>query len=122
MDKDGKIKFSQGELRRLSRKSTKIYLKNVMKKLYSTDWEASLEKLLSGDRQTFDFCARCLGENLDFFPLLHTLCLITHQRFDLEDEDRAKAADAWVCWYNENKNRLIWDLKGEFWTVSKSRN
>ena len=119
MNKSGKIKFSQGELRRLSRKSTKIYLKNVMKKLFSTDWEASLEKLLSGDRETLNFCADCLNENLDFFPLLHTLCLITHQRFDLDETDRTKAADSWVCWYKENKDRLTWDAKGETWVIQK---
>ncbi len=117
MAKSGKIKYTESEIRRLSGTSTKVYFRNVMQKLFRERWEDHLKKLLGGDRETLDLCAAHLTKNLDFFPLLHTLCLVTGQRFDLNEKDRSRAADLWVCWYNEGRDRLEWNAKEEHWQV-----
>ncbi len=101
----------------MSGSSTRVYLRNVMQRVFPGKWSDHLRKLMSGDRATLDLCARHLEKNLDYFPLLHTLCLVTGRRFDLAPGDRFKAADAWVCWYDENKDRLAWDEKEERWTA-----
>jgi hypothetical protein len=110
-----KIRVTDTELRRLERSNTKVYLSGVMQKLFRSKWEEHLKKLLTGDRATLDLCAQQLSQNLDFFPLLHTLCLITGKRYDLDAKDHVKAADQWVCWFGENKDRLAWDGDHEIW-------
>jgi len=115
MAKKDRIRISDTEAQRLKGASTKVYFRNVMKKLFPDRWEEHLDKLLSGDRGTLDSCAEQLTKNLDFFPLLHTLCLVTGQRFDLQEKDRARAADAWLCWFEENRDRLQWDPAQELW-------
>jgi len=115
MARKERIRITDTEAQRLKGASTKVYFRSVMRKLFPDGWEERLNKLLSGDRETLDACAGQLTRNLDFFPLLHTLCLITGQRFDLQEKDRAKAADAWLCWYEENRERLSWDPRQELW-------
>ncbi len=115
MSRGDRIRISDSEVKRLKEASTKVYFRSVMRKLFADQWEEHLGKLLAGDRQTLDACAAHLTKNLDFFPLLHTLCLITGRRFDLDEKDRAKAADAWLCWYEENRDRLVWDAQQEIW-------
>lgn len=117
MEKDGKIKFTESELKRMSGAPTKVYLRKTMTKLFRNRWEEHLTKLLSGDRETLDLCAQHLKGNLDFFPLLHTLCLVTGQQFDLKDKNHVRAADSWMCWFDENKERLAWNLELEHWEV-----
>lgn len=97
--------------------STRIYMENVMQKVFRRDVEGRLAKLLAGDRETLDHCAGFLAKNLDYFQLLHTLCLVTGTRFDLESPDPTKAADAWVCWWQENHDKLEWDSGAERWKV-----
>lgn len=116
-EKHPKIKYSETEFRKLGGKSTNVYLKSVMQKLFRDKWSTHLDKLLSGDRATLDLCAENLSHNLDFFPLLHTLCLVTGQRFDLNEKDHAKAADAWICWYEDNRQRLAWNRDDGVWRV-----
>lgn len=118
MRKTEKLRMSPTEMRRLHRVSTKVYLKSVMQKVFRDRWEESLKKLLTGDRPTLDFCARQLNKNLDFFPLLHTLCLVTGQKFDLGAEDPAHAADAWLCWFEGNRERLEWNIEEELWKAN----
>ncbi len=115
MARKDRIRITETEAKRLKGASTKVYLRDVMRKVFPDRWEEHLNSLLSGDRETLDFCARQLTKSLDFFPLLHTLCLVTGQRFDLQEKDRAKAADAWLCWYEENRDRLSWDPRQELW-------
>lgn len=119
MPQKGKIKFTKTELRSLKGKETRVYLEEVMKKLFVERWEKNLKKLLTGDAETLDYCASQLKSNLDFFPLLHTLCLITGRRDDLEHKEAAKAADAWVTWFQENRSRLQWDKSLELWKVQE---
>ncbi|GEM_PF-7064098 len=97
--------------------NTRIYMENVMQRVFRRNVPDHLAKLLSGDRETLEKCAEFLSKNLDFHQLLHTLCLITGQRFDLEERDQAKAADAWVCWWQENKERLAWSAENERWAI-----
>lgn len=97
--------------------NTRVYMENVMQKVFRRNTQEQLQKLLAGDRETFLKCAEFLSKNLDYHPLLHTLCLITGKRFDLEEKDPAKAADLWVCWWQENQERLAWDPESERWTV-----
>ncbi len=113
--KETKIKFSDEEFKKLSGQPTKVYLKTVMQKLFRDKWSVHLDKLLGGDRATLDACADQLARNMDFFPLLHTLCLVTGQKFDLDERDHAKAADAWLCWYDENRQRLSWNADDGVW-------
>ncbi len=116
MKRDDRIRITDTEARRLRGASTKVYFRSVIQKIFpKPQREEHLEKLLGGDRETLDACARHLSKNLDFFPLLHTLCLVTGQRFDLQVKDPAKAADAWLCWFGENRDRLVWDPKQELW-------
>jgi len=96
-------------------RSTRVYMENVMQKVFHRNVDDHLSKLLAGDRETFDRCAAFLAKNLDYFQLLHTLCLVTGTRFDLEKSDPIKAADAWVCWWQENKDRIVWDAEAERW-------
>ena len=117
MSKSEKLKYTETELQRLRESSTRVYLKNVMEKLFREKWEEHLTKLLAGDRRTLDLCARYLAKNLDFFPLLHTLCLVTSQRFDMTEKERTKAADSWMCWYNQNKDQLVWNIEYERWEM-----
>jgi hypothetical protein len=117
MTRKNRIRLTDTEARRLSGASTKVYFRSVMRKLFPDQWEEHLQKLLSGDRATLDFCAEQLTKNLDFFPLLHTLCLVTGRRYDLQAMDRARAADAWLCWYDENRDRLVWDKEQEIWQI-----
>lgn len=117
MGKEGKIKVTETDLRRFKGVSTKVYLKNVMLKLFRSRWEDHLRKLLGGDRATLDLCASSLSANLDFFPLLHTLCLITGRRFDLDEKDPLHAADKWICWFETNKSLLAWNVGEEIWQV-----
>ena len=118
MTSKGKIKFSQTEMRSLKGKETKVYLKSVMEKVFRARWEKHYKGLLNGDRETLDLCARHLTENLDLFPLLHTLCLITGQKFDLEEKEPAKAADQWLVWFQEQKKSLNWDKEDGLWRES----
>lgn len=114
-----KIRFSRTERISLKDKETKVYLKSVMEKLFRERWEKHLKGLLGGDDETLALCAKHLAGNLDMFPLLHTLCLVTGRKFDLEEEDPAKAADKWLMWYEENKSRLEWDSERGEWKVPK---
>lgn len=114
---EDRIRITDTEARRLREASTKVYFRDVMRKLFQDRWEEGLERLLSGDRRTLELCAERLAKNLDFFPLLHTLCLVTGQRFDLQEKDRTRAADAWICWYQEHRDRLFWDPEREVWRV-----
>jgi hypothetical protein len=118
-NKDTKLKFSEEDARKLSGQNTKVYLKSVMQKLFRDKWAGNLDKLLSGDRATLDTCAAHLSKNLDFFPLLHTLCLVSGQKHDLNEKDHTKAADGWLCWYADNKTQLAWDTDLEHWIVKK---
>ena len=102
---------------RLKGKETGVYLGEVMKKVFSERWEEHLKKLLGGDPETLDYCAQRLKQNLDFYPLVHTLCLVTGQKFDLEEKDKLKAADKWLEWYGENKESLAWSKDTEVWRV-----
>ncbi|MBI2932850.1 MAG: hypothetical protein HYY16_14480 [Planctomycetes bacterium] len=115
--KHPKIKFSETEIRRLSGKTTNMYFRSVMQKVFREKWSHHLERLLSGDIATLDLCAENLSHNLDFFPLLHTVCLVTGQKFDLDEKDHAKAADAWLCWYEEHRGRLGWNVEMGAWQV-----
>ena len=117
MTSQGKINFSPTEMRSLKAKETKVYLKSVMEKLFRTKWEKHYKGLLAGNRETLDLCASHLNKNLDLFPLLHTLCLITGQKFDLEEKDPAKAADLFLVWFEENKGKLKWDKEWGSWKV-----
>lgn len=117
--KETKIRFSQEEFKKLSGAPTKVYLKSVMQKLFKDKWSASLDKLLGGDRDTLDACGKMLSRNLDFFPLLHTLCLVTGQKFDLNEKDHAKAADAWLCWFADHRDDLQWDAEDQVWRAPK---
>jgi hypothetical protein len=119
MTEKQKIKYSEDEFKKLSMKSTHLYFKSVMQKIFREKWSQYLEKLLSGDRATLDTCAAHLSKNLDFFPLLHTLCLVSGQKHDLNEKDHTKAADAWLCWYADNKGQLEWDTELEHWIVKK---
>ena len=119
MTEKGKIKFTKTELRSLKGKETRVYLQSVMKKLFQERWEDSYKKLLAGDRDTLDYCASQLKINLDYFPLLHTLCLITARRDDLEEKEPVKAADSWITWYSENKGSLVWDKPMGLWKVGE---
>ena len=98
--------------------STGVYLANVMQKVFRKNVPDHLAKLLSGDRETLDRCAEFLAKNLDYQQLLHTVCLITGKKFDLEHKDPVRGADAWVCWWGENKDRLVWNVEQERWSVS----
>ncbi len=118
-EKMPKIKFSETEFKKLSAKSTNIYFKSVMQKLFRDQWSQHLDKLLTGDRTTLELCARQLAVNLDFFPLLHTLCLVTGQKFDLDQKDHVKAADAWLCWFDESRPRLAWNTDDGVWRVAR---
>lgn len=113
--KPQKITYSEEEFRKLSGKSTHMYFKSVMQKVFRDKWSQYLDKLLSGDRPTLDLCAENLSHNLDFFPLLHTLCLITGQKFDLQEKDHTKAADGWLCWFEERREALAWDTAEGVW-------
>lgn len=115
--KETRIRYTESEIKKLSGQPTKVYLKTVMQKLFKDKWASNLEKLLAGDRATLETCAQHLAQHLDFFPLLHTLCLITGQKFDLSEKDHAKAADAWLVWFAENKSRITWDDEKELWAV-----
>ncbi len=117
--KETKLRFSDEEFRKLSGQPTKVYLKTVMQKLFKDKWSAHLDKLLSGDRPTLDACAEQLTRNLDFFPLLHTLCLVTAQKFDLNEKDHVKAADAWLCWFSDRKADLVWNEEDQVWRAEK---
>lgn len=114
-----KIKFSETEKQSLKGKETGVYLASVMQKVFRTDWEKHLKCLLTGDRDTLDTCAKHLARNLDLFPLLHTLCLVTDRRYDLEVKDPVKAADRWVTWYSENEASLVWDGDREVWILPR---
>ncbi len=118
VEKTPKIKFSETEFKKLSAKSTNIYFKSVMQKLFRDQWSQHLDKLLTGDRATLDLCARQLAVNLDFFPLLHTLCLVTGQKFDLDEKDHVKAADAWLCWFDDARPRLAWNADDGVWRAA----
>jgi hypothetical protein len=118
-NKDTKIRFSEEDARKLSGQPTKVYLKSVMQKIFRDKWAANLDKLLAGDRATLDLCAQHLSRHLDFFPLLHTLCLVTGQKHDLNEKDHAKAADGWLVWYADAKANLAWDEEDELWKVKK---
>src|SRR5262245_2177089 len=117
--KDTKLKLSDEEVKKLSGAPTKTYLKSVMQKLFKDKWSLHLDRLLSGDRDTLETCAGQLAKNLDFFPLLHTLCLVTGQRFDLNEKDHVKAADAWLCWFSDHSADLRWDDDEQVWRVKK---
>jgi len=120
-ERNQKLKMSETEIKKLSAKSTNVYFKSVMQKVFRDKWSQHLDKLLSGDRATLDLCAESLSHNLDFFPLLHTLCLVTGQKFDLNERDHAKAADAWLCWYDENRQRLSWSAGDGVWQAAQAR-
>lgn len=98
--------------------STRVYMEHVMKKVFHGEVTDRLDRLFSGDRETLQECATYLSKKLDYHQLLHTLCLVTGTRFDLEHEDRVRAADGWICWYEENKDRLVWDEAHQRWKVS----
>ena len=117
-NKDTKTKFTAEDARKLSGQPTKVYLKSVMQRVFRDKWAANLDKLLTGDRATLDICTQHLSKNLDFFPLLHTLCLVTGQKHDLNEKDHTKAADAWLCWYADHQNQLLWDAELDHWTAS----
>lgn len=114
-----KTRFSEEEVRKFSNQSTKVYLNSVMQKLFKEKWSQHLDNLLKGDRATLDLCAMALSKDLSFFPLLHVLCLVTGTRFDLNEKDHVKAADAWCVWYGENKANLAWDDTEGKWGVKK---
>lgn len=114
-----RIRFTNRERQKLKSANTRVYFRDVMKKLFRSKWEEHLNKLLSGDQETLDLCSKHLESNLDFFPLLHTLCLVTGRRFDLDEKDPSRAGDAWICWYRENRDRLVWDAKKELWKISE---
>lgn len=116
-----KLRYTSDEHRQMASLSTQVYIKSVMQKLFQEHWSDYSQKLFSGDRTTLDLCVNYLAKNLDFFPLLHTLCLVTGQKFDLDQKDPVKAADAWLCWFSENKSRLAWDKEQELWRVDPSR-
>ncbi|MBI4564953.1 MAG: hypothetical protein HY716_09710 [Planctomycetes bacterium] len=116
-----KTKTGPQEPRKLSHQTTKVYLDAVMQKLFKDRWPKQLEALLAGDLGTLDLCAQHLAKNLGFFELLHILCLVTSTRFDLEEKDRVKAADMWLCWYGENKSKLEWDKKDEIWRLPNNK-
>ncbi len=118
-NKDTKTKFTAEDARKLSGQPTKVYLKSVMQKVFRDKWAANLDKLLTGDRATLDTCAQHLSKNLDFFPLLHTLCLVSGQKHDLNEKDHAKAADGWLIWYADNQGQLTWDAELEHWMAKK---
>ena len=111
------LRISKTEMRQLSKKDTGIYFGEVMKKLFRDEWESHLTQLLAGDRRTLDLCASRLRDHLDFFPLLHTLCLITGRKDDLEEEDPLKAADRWLTWFGEKGEGLAWDMGKGRWTL-----
>ncbi len=117
MSRNPKLKVSDTEQRRMSGKATNVYFKSVMQKVFREKWAQHLDRLLSGDAATLAICADNLSHNLDFFPLLHTLCLVTGQKFDLGAADHARAADAWLCWYEENRERLAWSADDGHWGV-----
>lgn len=117
MKDEKRIDFSQSEVRSLKLKETRVYLQSVMRKIFQSGWEDHLKKLLTGDRVTLDLCAKQLTKNLNFFPLLHTLCLVTGRRDDLDEKDPAKAADHWLTWYSEHQDHLVWDPSAEIWRV-----
>lgn len=114
---DETLRISKTEMRQLSKKETGVYFGEVMKKLFREEWESYYTRLLSGDRPTLDLCASRLRSHLDFFPLLHTLCLITGRKDDLEEEDHARAADRWLTWFGEKGDRLIWNGEKGRWTL-----
>jgi hypothetical protein len=118
-NKETKTKFTADDAKKMSGQPTKVYLKSVMQKIFREKWATHLDKLLSGDRATLDLCAQHLSKHLDFFPLLHTLCLVTGQKHDLNEKDHAKAADAWLVWYADNKSRLEWNADDEVWKAAK---
>lgn len=99
--------------------STRMYMEGAVQRVFRRNVPDHLAKLLSGDRETLEKCATFLAKNLDFFQLTHTLCLVTGRKFDLEEKDHAKAADAWVCWWEEHKDQIVWDPVEEKWIVSK---
>jgi hypothetical protein len=99
--------------------NTRVYMENVIQKVFRRNVPDHLAKLLAGDRDTLEKCAEFLAKNLDFHQLLHTLCLISGKKFDLEEKDHVKGADAWVCWWEENKEHIAWDAKAERWALSK---
>jgi len=115
-----KLKFTDTEIQSLKAKETKVYLQSVMQKVFRNKWEEYLEKLLAGDRKVLDLCANQHTKNLDFFPLLHTLCLITGRKDDLDEKDPARAADRWLTWYSENRDRLAWSKESETWNAGVS--
>jgi len=114
MEKE-KIQYSDADHREMAQLPTQVYIRSVMQKLFRENWNEYMQKLFTGDRDTLDRCVTHLSMNLDFFPLLHTLCLVTGQKFDLDQKDPVKAADAWVCWYKESRDRLVWDKELELW-------
>lgn len=114
-EKTEKTRFTDEEVRKLSHQPTKVYLNSVMQKLFKEQWARHLNDLLKGDRHTLDLCAQALSKDLSFFPLLHVLCLVTGTKFDLQEKDHVKAADAFLCWYGEHKAKLSWDEKDEVW-------
>lgn len=118
-DKFPKLRMTETEIKKLQGKATNVYFKSVMQKVFRDKWSQHLDKLLSGDRATLDLCADSLSHNLDFFPLLHTLCLVTGQKFDLDQKNHAKAADSWLCWYDEVRQRLTWNGDDGVWHAAK---
>lgn len=111
MEDDNKTKFEG--------RSTKVYLENVMKKVFPESKEDHLKKLFSGDLDTLDKCAQYIAKHLDYRQLLHTLCLVTGTRFDLEFDNPVKAADRWLTWYELYKDKLVWDKEYERWNRPK---
>lgn len=104
---------------RIEGRSTKVYLENVMKKVFPGAEENRLENLFSGDMETLDLCAAHLAKHLDFRQLLHTLCLVTGTRFDLEMDNPVKAADRWLTWFEMYRDKLVWNKEFEHWNRPK---
>ncbi len=104
---------------RLEGRSTKVYLENVMKKVFPESEGNHLQDLFSGNKDTLETCAGHLAKHLDYRQLLHTLCLVTGTRFDLEFDNPVKAADRWLTWYETHKESLVWDQEYERWNRPK---
>lgn len=112
-----KVRFTHREMRSLRKKETRLYVQGVMKKAFRAEWKKHLHGLMDGDAATLGECAQLLSDNLDLFPLLHILCLVTGQKFDLDETDPIRAADRWLTWYHENRGRLQWCSEKEMWSL-----
>lgn len=104
---------------KIDAQDTRLYMESAIQRVFRRNVPDHLAKLLGGDRETLEKCAEFLAKNLGFHQLLHTLCLVTGKRFDLDERNHVKAADAWVCWWEENKDRLAWDAEDGRWAVPK---